>query len=105
MNARTKSQELAIALGMTLSSGLPIVVGGEKCPNVRKIIAALQADGWNCRRLTRDEREDNMDDFGGTARHAITCRTESEAVAKILADEIEHVGETMTMQDYLLLHM
>lgn len=103
--ARMKTQELALALGMALSTGMPIIVGGEKCPPIRKIISALKDSGWNFRRLTKDEKEDDMDDFGGMARHAITSRTESPAVHRILNEEIEYAGEKMCVQDYLLLHI
>lgn len=103
MNARTKTQELAIALGMTLSTGMPIIVGGEKCPPVHKIIASLRNDGWDFRRLTKGEKSDAMDDFGGTARHAITSRAKSQTADKILNEEIEYAGEKMKLQDYFLL--
>ena len=103
--SKNAMQELAIALGMMLSTGAAIVVGGEKCPPTHKIVAALRASGWACRTLTRSERSDDSDDFGGRARHAITSESRSAEVTAILLSEIEHLGETMRVQDYLLLQM
>ena len=40
-NTRRQIQTLAIAAGMALKDGSPIVIGGPKCPTAMKIIAVL----------------------------------------------------------------
>ena len=54
-------QRLAIAAGMTLSDGSPIVIGGPKCPSVSRIKDAI---GFDARRMTKDQFSDAHDDYG-----------------------------------------
>lgn len=68
-NDRALRQRLAIALGMTLSDGSPIVEGGPKCPPDRKIKAALKAAGWMVTRLSNAQRSDLRDDAGVDRRY------------------------------------
>jgi hypothetical protein len=60
---RQQMQRLAIAAGLHLSTGAPIVVGGDKCPPTKKIKAAI---GFMPNRMTRDQYSDAKDDYGAT---------------------------------------
>jgi hypothetical protein len=69
---RETQQRLAIALGMTLKDGTAIKVDGGKCPSLTKILDFMR-DHFEAsfRRINKDRRSDNYDDFGGTARHDV----------------------------------
>lgn len=58
---RTQKQRLAIAAGMTLSDGSPIVVGGLKCPSTAKIKAAI---GFEANRMTRAQKYEAFGEYG-----------------------------------------
>lgn len=78
---RRQLQKLAIAAGMRLSDGSPIVVGGDKCPPVAKI---KQAIGFEARRMTRDQFSDARDDYGATRPYFRALHDGNEKVEAIL---------------------
>lgn len=98
---RQQLQKLAIAAGMKLSTGLPIVVGSDKCPPIAKIKAAI---GFSGNRMTRAQFSDAQDDYGAT-RPYLEATTEyaSEEVDAILNDwsgRTDVSGE-MTLREFL----
>ena len=66
-----QQQRLAVAMGMRLADGSPVIVGGAKRPSVTKILARMREHGMTARRLTRDQRSDLLDDVGAEQRHLI----------------------------------
>jgi hypothetical protein len=97
---RQQLQRLAIAAGMTLSDGSPIVVGGTKCPPTRKIKDAI---GFAANRMTRDQYSDARDDYGATRPYfAATheCGSEVEAILGEWSGLSDCNGE-MSLRDYL----
>ncbi|MFH1603388.1 MAG: hypothetical protein ABIH03_05730 [Pseudomonadota bacterium] len=82
---RETQQRLAIALGMTLKDGSQIQVDGGKCPSVTKMLDFMRDHyGASFARFSRAQREDNLDDFGGRARHDAAWGTVPPAAAAIL---------------------
>ena len=97
---RQQRQRLAIAAGMTLHDGSPIVVGGPKCPPTHKIKAAI---GFDARRMTRDQFSDAVDDYGATRPYFAATHEAGEEVDAILRDwsGITDCDGEMTMETYL----
>lgn len=97
---RHQLQRLAIAAGMTLSDGSPIVVGGTKCPPTRKIKDAI---GFEANRMTRDQYDDARDDYGATRPYFAAIHDGSAEVEAILQDwsGFSDCDGEMSLRDYL----
>lgn len=99
-HTRRQLQRLAIAAGMTLSDGSPIVVGGPKCPQTHKIKAAIQ---FNANRMTPDQFSDAHDDYGAVRPYFRAMHEGGSDVEAILAEwsGITDCDGEMDMETYL----
>ncbi len=99
-HTRQQLQRLAIAAGMTLSDGLPIVVGGAKCPPTHKIKAAI---GFAANRMTRSQFSDARDDYGAIRPYYAASHDGGESVAALLAEwsGVTDCDGEMSMETYL----
>jgi hypothetical protein len=99
-HTRRQLQRLAIAAGMVLSDGSPIVIGGPKCPPMRKIKSAI---GFEANRMTRAQFGDARDDCGATRPYYGSRHEGSEEISALLEEwsgETDCDGE-MSLETYL----
>ena len=99
-HTRVQLQRLAVAAGMTLLDGSPVVVGGAKCPHIRKIKAAI---GFVSGRMSRDKFVAMKEDAGVARPYFAAQHDGGESVDSILQEwsgEVDCDGE-MTVETYL----
>lgn len=80
---KQQMQRLAIAAGMTLSDGSPIVVGGPKCPPTHRIKAAI---GFDPRRMTHEQFSGAQDDYGAVRPYYGANHEAGAGVVALLAE-------------------
>lgn len=97
---RQQLQRVAIAAGMTLHDGSPIIIGGTKCPPTHKIKAAI---GFAANRMSRDQFSDAHDDFGATRPYYAASHECGTVVDTLLAEwsGVTDVDGEMTLETYL----
>lgn len=81
--SRRQMQRLAVAAGVTLKDGSPVVVGGDKCPPAEKIKKAI---GFDARRMSRDKFSDAQDDYGAVRPYYAASHEGGDAVRAILEE-------------------